>query len=78
MCTARMCPNRARQNVEHDVDLTRSQMQKISTGKFHLNPPSPFKSFDHLVGAGDERRRYVDAERLRRFHIDRQLELGRL
>jgi hypothetical protein len=28
----------------------RGQMQKISTGKFHFEPP--FRSFDHLIGAG--------------------------
>jgi len=40
------------------------QMQKISTGKFHFEPPSRFTSFDHLVSAGEERRRNVDAQRL--------------
>jgi hypothetical protein len=39
------------------------QMQKISTGKFHFEPPSPFKSFDHLVGDGEQRRRDCEAER---------------
>jgi hypothetical protein len=29
-------------------------MQKLSAGKFHFEPP--FTSFDHLVGAGDQRR----------------------
>src|SRR5262245_37416672 len=30
------------------------QMQKLSSvGKFHFEPPSPFRSLDHLVG-GDE------------------------
>src|SRR5215813_15283258 len=33
--------------------------------------------FDHLVGAGEERRRYGEAERIRRFEIDRQVVLGR-
>jgi hypothetical protein len=28
------------------------QMQKISAGKFHCEPPSRFTSLDHLVGAG--------------------------
>jgi hypothetical protein len=34
--------------------------------------------FDHLVGAGEQRRRHLDAERLRGGQIDNQLELGRL
>ena len=32
-------------------------------------------SFDHLVGAGEERYRYLDAERFRGFEIDHQLKL---
>src|SRR5262244_685957 len=34
-------------------------------------------SLDHLVGAGDDRRRHVDAERLRGLEIDDHLDLGR-
>ena len=33
--------------------LARGQMQKISAGKFYLEPP--FTSFDHVVGAGEQR-----------------------
>jgi hypothetical protein len=33
--------------------------------------------FDHLVGAGDERRRHVEAERLGGLEIDDELEVGR-
>jgi hypothetical protein len=29
-------------------------MQKISTGKFHFEPPSRFTSLNHLVGAGEQ------------------------
>jgi hypothetical protein len=34
----------------------RGQMQKISAGKFPFEPP--FTSFDHLVGAGEQRIRH--------------------
>ena len=29
---------------------TRGQMQEFAAGKFHFEPPSPFRSLDHLVG----------------------------
>src|SRR5436305_12824677 len=35
-------------------------------------------SFDHLVGAGDERRRHSNAKRPGSLHIDDQLEKGGL
>src|SRR5262245_47298393 len=50
-------------------------MQKISAGKFHVEPP--FTSFDHLVGAGDERWGDFEAQHFRGLEIDDQLILGR-
>src|SRR5437660_3664284 len=37
------------------------QMQKISAGKLHLSLP-PFTSFDHLVGAREQRGSYAKIE----------------
>ena len=34
--------------------------------------------FNHLVGAGEQRRRHVEAERLRHDQVNDEVELGRL
>src|SRR5215472_415944 len=39
---------------------TRCLIQEFAAGKFHFEPP--FTSFDDLVGAREQRRRYVEAE----------------
>jgi hypothetical protein len=34
--------------------------------------------FDHLIGAGEQDRRHIKAERPHRDQVDNQIELGRL
>jgi len=35
-------------------------------------------SFDHLVGAGEQRRRHFEADRVRHDQVNDEVELGRL
>src|SRR5262252_1231794 len=49
-------------------------MQKFAAGKFNFEPPSPFTSFDDLVGAGEKHRRKLDAERLGGLKVEYQFE----
>src|SRR5262245_19449934 len=52
-------------------------MQDVSTvGKFHFEPP--FTSFDHLVGAAEQRDRKGEAERPGRLEIDPKSDLSLL
>src|SRR5262245_38637160 len=51
-------------------------MKKISAGKFHFEPP--FTSFDHLVGASENRRRHGEAEGLGGLRVGKQLNFGDL
>ena len=50
------------------------QMEKISAGKFHFEPPSRFTSLDHFVGEGEQLVRDAEAKRLGGPEIDQQLK----
>jgi hypothetical protein len=52
-------------------------MQECAAGKFHRNLPFPHALFDQLVGAGDERRWHVQANRLRHDQVNDEVELSR-
>ena len=56
----------------------RGQMQKLSAGKFHRGHSlSRQPLFDHLVGAGEQRRRNSKAERFGSLEVEHRFILGR-
>ena len=66
-------PSEARDSRERGS--ARCQMQELSSaGKFHRGP----SSFDHLVGAADQRQRNGEAERLSSLQVDDKLDFGGL
>src|SRR5262249_35316231 len=69
-------PRDARDGGQHGSPCC--EMQKPTAGEVPLEPPSRFTSLDHLVGAGEQRRRHVEAERPGGLEVDHQLKPGGL
>jgi hypothetical protein len=62
-CLGRAIPDTS---SARSADSTGRKMRRITRGV----------SFDHLVGAGEQRWRHVKAQKPRRWQIDDQVELG--
>src|SRR5262245_17397008 len=63
------------------TELSRRSETSLCANRYHMQRSKRYASislFDHLVGAGEQRRWHVQAERLGGAQVDHQLELGRL
>src|SRR5262250_44350 len=67
----RPAPKQARHGQQRGS--ARGQIQKITVGKFHVEPSLYFTSFDHLVGAGEHCRRNIKVKRLGSLEVDHRL-----
>ena len=68
-------------NVRYASDSDHSRYESELTlwaKSGHFAPQQKRRLFDHLIGAGQQRLRQVEAKRLRSLHVDDEIELGRL
>src|SRR5262249_51260958 len=59
-------------------DRVCDRLNKLAVAPPLFKPPSRFRSFNHLVGAGEQRRRHFEAERLGGLQVDQQFEASGL
>src|SRR4051794_10230611 len=52
--------------------LARPYLDRTCTGRIAPALPGAFHLLDHLVGAGEQRRRHLEAQRLCRLQVDRE------
>src|SRR5262245_15680210 len=75
LCTLRDHCRQGSRNTRYQAGAA-PYLGRSSTG--WIAPACLAHSLDHLVGAGEQRGRYIDAKRPGGLQIDDELELGRL